>query len=204
MQAVSKAQAIESESNAGIITVIASPLIGLSAIDLIMLFLGLHRPLGSLSTFLLMYGHFLFAILGLVVILLAGRLGSRALVVGLSSLALGYIISTRFRGPWAWSGTFDYYMMSPQPWILPALIGSLVGVVAVLVRRRPFRSKEDLSSSDVTALGVLVAAAIADLFAQKIVPVDSTFAPTLHLALAGCAIFLGLAWWFVVRPEVTP
>ena len=190
----------ETESR-GSIAVMAAPFIALTALDIFMLLFGLQRwVLGSDSRWLVMYGHFLFAPATFWVVTVAARLGKRSWVIGLSSLVLSYLIMTRFRGPWVWQGTLDYWHMSQQPWMLPACIGVVLGITWCTARRESFLSKP--YPDDIRFLGALGTCGLLDMAASWLWPFDSIFAPTLHLAIGAVTLLLTGFWFWLVRSEV--
>jgi hypothetical protein len=192
---------VASESK-GSIAVVAAPLIALTAIDLFMLLFGLHRWLvGSQGRWIIMYGHFLFAPAAMWVVVVAGRLGRRGWIVGLSSFVLTYVIMIRFRGPWVWQGILDYWQESKKPWVLSALVGIALGLIFCgLVIRRSNNSLK--LPDDIKFISILGVCGIITFMASYLWPFDSIFAPTFHLAIGAVTMVLIGFWFWFIRSEV--
>jgi len=194
----------ELDSNAGVIAVVAAPLIAITFVDIFVLALGLGKFLPtSLSRPVVGYGHLLFAPAVFWAVVLASRLGRRGPVVGFCSLVLAYIVFTRFRGPWVWQGTFDWWNQdSAAPWLWSAFAGAMAGVAWSACRSRVRPADPQRPPQDFPFVVALAVAATASLLSSLIWPYDSIFAPSLHLALGGCAIVMGIAWFAFVRNEI--
>ncbi|HJP83777.1 MAG TPA: hypothetical protein VJ835_09760 [Fimbriimonadaceae bacterium] len=196
-----------SDSNIGIITVLAAPLIGLVLVDAIILIIGyaglrssINATTKMISSRTIMYGHFMFAAIGFYTVILASRLGKKAIAIGTTSLVIAYLISSRYRGPWTWQGTFHWNAESQGPWLWSASVGIVAGLLTVLFnsswRTRPISGKADIRS----ILLLAIAGAIAWLLEVQW-PISSFIAPTLHFVLFSYSVVLTFIWYTYVKPE---
>jgi hypothetical protein len=195
------------DSNIGIITVLAAPLIGLVLVDVIILIIGyaglrssINATTKMISSRTIMYGHFMFVAIGFYTVMLASRLGKKAIAIGASALVIAYLISTRYRGPWTWQGTFEWSSQSQGPWLWSASLGIVVGLLTVLFnsswRRRPISGKADIRS----IMSLVTAGALA-WFLEVQWPISSFIAPTLHFVLFSYSVVLTFIWYTYVKPE---
>lgn len=106
----------------------------------------------------------------------------------------------RFRGIWPWAGAFDYYWISPIPWIAGLAIGSIIGfLIASLPRFNSWKVTGKLFVwTEVSAfILAFINWLLGKLWADKI---GSPFPPTRFFAVGVFLVTIG-GLWFAFREE---
>ncbi len=127
------------------------------------------------------------------------RMGARSVFFACIGLLCVYLINHNFRSFVVWPGTFEAWSLGDSGWLIPVAAGSVIGsVLALVVNARCGVRLSDTQTWGWAIAITLGAWGIAVARFEEIVPVDSVFAPTRHIALLTLAtlflVFEGAAW----------
>ncbi|GIV01669.1 MAG: hypothetical protein KatS3mg015_0499 [Fimbriimonadales bacterium] len=128
------------------------------------------------------------------------RMGGRSAFFFCMGLLCVYLINHNFRSFVVWPGTFEAWSLGENGWLVPAATGFAAGTTLALV----VNARRGVWFPETQAWGWAVALTtgawgLAVARFQEILPVDSVFAPTRHIALLTLStlllLFVGAAWY---------